>query len=77
MASSDTRSGKQARAAGKGNAGDPSGRQRRSGQQAAGKPGSGGLGLDGDVGNVLRSAYQQTVEEAIPPEMLDLLSKLD
>jgi hypothetical protein len=31
----------------------------------------------GDVGNALRSAYQQTVSEAIPPEMLDLLSKLD
>jgi len=30
----------------------------------------------GDVGNALRSIYQQTVDEAIPSEMLDLLGKL-
>jgi hypothetical protein len=29
-----------------------------------------------DVGNALRSAYQQAVSEDIPPEMLDLLGKL-
>ncbi len=29
-----------------------------------------------DVGVALRAAYQQTVEEAIPAEMLDLLGKL-
>ena len=29
------------------------------------------------MGSALRSVYQQTVEEAIPREMLDLLSKLD
>lgn len=29
------------------------------------------------MGPALRSVYQRTVEEAIPPEMLDLLSKLD
>ena len=29
-----------------------------------------------DVGNALRSAYQKTVNEDIPPEMLDLLGKL-
>lgn len=29
-----------------------------------------------DTGAVLRSAYQQTVEEKIPAEMLDLLNKL-
>lgn len=29
-----------------------------------------------EVGQALRSAYQQTVSEDIPPEMLDLLGKL-
>lgn len=29
-----------------------------------------------DVGPALRRVYQQTVEEAIPDEMLDLLAKL-
>ncbi|MBY0582538.1 MAG: hypothetical protein K2P68_06410 [Sphingomonas sp.] len=29
-----------------------------------------------DAGAVLRSVYQQTVEETIPAEMLDLLNKL-
>ena len=28
------------------------------------------------VGNALKSVYQQTVNEDIPPEMLDLLGKL-
>ena len=28
------------------------------------------------MGSALRSAYQRTVDEAIPDEMLDLLSKL-
>ncbi|MEJ7927393.1 NepR family anti-sigma factor [Sphingobium sp. AN641] len=31
---------------------------------------------DGHVGDVLRSVYQRTVNEDIPAEMLDLLSKL-
>ena len=31
---------------------------------------------DTEVGNALRSVYQQTVDEAIPPEMMDLLKKL-
>lgn len=30
-----------------------------------------------DVGDALRSAYQRTVNEDIPAEMLDLLGKLD
>ena len=30
-----------------------------------------------DVGTALRSAYQRTLQEDIPPEMLDLLGKLD
>ena len=29
-----------------------------------------------EVGQALRSAYRQTMEEDIPPEMLDLLGKL-
>lgn len=29
-----------------------------------------------EVGNALRSAYQRTLAEDIPPEMLDLLGKL-
>jgi hypothetical protein len=29
-----------------------------------------------EVGQALRSAYQQAIDEAIPPEMLDLLGKL-
>lgn len=29
-----------------------------------------------DVGNALKSAYDRTVHEDIPPEMLDLLGKL-
>lgn len=29
-----------------------------------------------EIGNALKSAYQQTVNEDIPPEMLDLLGKL-
>jgi hypothetical protein len=30
----------------------------------------------GDVGNALRSVYDDTLKETIPPEMLDLLGKL-
>lgn len=29
------------------------------------------------MGAALRSVYEKTVEETIPPEMLDLLGKLD
>jgi Anti-sigma factor NepR len=29
-----------------------------------------------EVGHALRSVYQRTVDETIPPEMLDLLGKL-
>ena len=32
---------------------------------------------EGHVSNALRTAYQRAVDEAIPAEMLDLLSKLD
>ena len=29
-----------------------------------------------ELGNALRTVYQRTIDEAIPPEMLDLLGKL-
>ena len=32
--------------------------------------------VSADVGSALRSAYQRTVEEQIPPDLLDLLGKL-
>ena len=31
---------------------------------------------DRDMGSALRSAYQRTVDETVPDEMLDLLNKL-
>jgi hypothetical protein len=39
--------------------------------------GGGGRRPAGDVGSALKSAYQRTLDEDIPPEMLDLLGKLD
>jgi len=35
-----------------------------------------GNSVQGNVGSALRSAYEQTVSENIPAEMLDLLGKL-
>ena len=32
---------------------------------------------EADLGNALRKAYQETVEEEIPTEMLDLLKRLN
>ena len=32
---------------------------------------------DRDMGEALRSVYDRAVQEAVPDEMLDLLSKLD
>lgn len=32
--------------------------------------------VQGDVGSALRTAYEQTISENIPAEMLDLLGKL-
>ncbi|WP_443970135.1 NepR family anti-sigma factor [Sphingobium sp. CR28] len=32
---------------------------------------------DMNVGQVLRSAYQQTVSEGVPDELMDLLNRLD
>jgi hypothetical protein len=37
---------------------------------------NGGKRDDSAVGGALRAAYKSAVDEAIPPEMLDLLSKL-
>jgi len=34
-------------------------------------------GEDNDTGQALRSVYEETVNEAIPPEMLDLLGRLE
>lgn len=31
----------------------------------------------GNVGNMLRGAYRQTVEEAIPDDLMDLLNRLE
>jgi hypothetical protein len=39
------------------------------------RAGSKGKG-EGSVGNALRSVYQQTVNEEVPSEFLDLLGKL-
>jgi hypothetical protein len=33
-------------------------------------------GKDRDMGSALRSVYQQTVEEPVPDDLLDLLGKL-
>lgn len=32
---------------------------------------------DADVGNALRSAYQKTVSEGVPDDLMDLLNRLD
>jgi hypothetical protein len=53
--------------------------RRKSGQsvEARAKPQSKKKGPgSGDVGNALRSVYQHTVDERIPPDLLDLLGKL-
>ena len=42
------------------------------GQQKKKKKGA----ASSDVGKALRSAYERTVEEQIPPDLLDLLGKL-
>jgi hypothetical protein len=34
-------------------------------------------GAPGDVGQLLRGAYRQTVDEAIPDDLMDLLKKLE
>ena len=63
----------------------PGGTALRSGDESSKKPGAARASdtgakvqsKDRDMGAALRTVYQRTVEEAIPPEMLDLLGKLD
>jgi hypothetical protein len=52
--------------------------QQKPGQQTPGRhPSRTATKRDrGIVGEALRSVYDETVEEKIPPEMLDLLAKL-
>lgn len=50
--------------------------ERGSNAASGGRPGT-KSGNDRDMGVALRKVYQRAVEEAIPPEMLDLLGKLD
>ena len=64
---------------------DKDGERRRKGDQVAGPNADGGSAAARkykkkpavpEVGNALRSAYQRTLDEDIPPEMMDLLGKL-
>ncbi|MGP1354376.1 MAG: NepR family anti-sigma factor [Parasphingopyxis sp.] len=53
-----------------------------SGEKKPGKPeeqpqGDSGNPSKSDIGDALRSAYEDAVNEEIPAEMLDLLGKLD
>lgn len=41
----------------------------------SGKPGE--RPFTGDVGQLLRGAYRQTVDETIPDDLMDLLNKLE
>lgn len=47
-----------------------------SGRKPTGGPGD-GRGKERDMGDALRSVYDRTVQEAVPDDLLDLLSKLD
>ncbi len=47
-----------------------------SSDERAAKPGRRPRKSGDGVGDALRSAYQRTLQEQIPPEMLDLLGKL-
>ena len=49
----------------------PARQKKQSGGKGAGKDGS------GDVGQMLRGAYSQTVDEAIPDDLMDLLNRLE
>ena len=43
---------------------------------SGGSSGGGKRTGEADVGNARRSAYQETIEEQIPDDLLDLLGKL-
>ena len=45
--------------------------------RASGGTGNQAKAGDAQMGAALRSVYQNTVEESVPPEKLDRLSKLD
>ena len=47
--------------------------ERRKGASGGGRRGPRG----GEVGNALRAAYNDTLQEQIPPDLLALLGKLD
>jgi hypothetical protein len=49
--------------------------KKPSGAKASAKPA--GRRAPGDVGQLLRGAYRQTVDEAIPDDLMDLLNKLE
>jgi hypothetical protein len=63
------------------NAAAGGGRKSRSASQGKASSGQGKAapvqGKDRDMGTALRNVYQQTIDEQIPGEMLDLLGKLD
>ena len=51
----------------------------RSGDESSKKPPAARAKVqskDRDMGAALRSAYQRTIDESVPDEMLDLLNKL-
>ncbi|HEX7857427.1 MAG TPA: NepR family anti-sigma factor [Sphingobium sp.] len=52
-------------------------KKQSSGTDAAKRTDKGGKGASGDVGNLLRGAYRQTVDEAIPDDLMDLLNRLE
>lgn len=52
-------------------AGSPSNAQSKTGERRGRRRAPGG-----EVGHALRSVYDDTLKETIPPEMLDLLGKL-
>lgn len=68
----DSARGKKAQGAGDGESQDNQAGKRAGGtiRKGGGKP------AGPEVGQALRTVYQRTVEEDIPPEMLDLLGKL-
>lgn len=47
------------------------------GGKAGGGGTGGGKGRSGDIGRALRSAYDDTLREAVPDDFLDLIGKLD
>lgn len=41
------------------------------------EPRRAGSGADAEIGDALRSAYQQTLSEDVPTDLMDLLNRLD